>query len=311
MDKKEIDVVGLGASTIDILTLVDHFPTRRETQQSLSTVIQGGGPIATAMVTVSRLGGKSLMIDNIADDWAGKLVQEGFRNEKVNIDHMEVHPGCTTSISNILVSAEDGARAILFQPGSVPEVTLSKPQKDAIQSAKIIHLNGRHWEACLEAAKLAKESGTQVSFDGGANRYRPELRELMPFTNICIVAKDFAEKYTGHENLRKSAEAFLGEGPEISIVTNGANGSWVCTKDGLSFHQSAFHFPKTIDTTGCGDSYHGAFLVGLLKGFTAEKSAILASAVAGMNSQHLGGRTGIPTFDEVINYLAVNGIRLE
>lgn len=311
VNKKQIDVVGLGASTIDIITLVDHFPDKRETQQALDTTIQGGGPVATAMVTVSRLGGKSLTIDSIGDDWAGTLVLQGFLSEKVNADYMEIRRGCTTSISNILVSARDGARAIMFLPGSVPELSLSEAQKSVIRSAKIVHLNGRHWNACLEVVNLAKDSGVQISFDGGANRFRPELRMLIPLTDICIAAKDFAEKYTGLRELSKSAESLLREGPEIAVVTDGTNGSWVCTKGGLSFHQPAFLFPETVDTTGCGDSYHGAFLTGLLKGFAVEKAAIFASAVAAMNSQHLGGRSGIPRFDEVTKYLMSNGITLE
>ena len=57
MNEKQMDVIGLGASTIDVLTLVEHFPGR-VVQQALSTMIQGGGPVATAMVAVSRLGGQ-------------------------------------------------------------------------------------------------------------------------------------------------------------------------------------------------------------------------------------------------------------
>ena len=125
------------------------------------------------------------------------------------------------------------------------------------------------------------------------------------------MARDFAEKYTGEQQLSKSAELLLKEGPEIAVVTGGVNGSWICTKDGLSFHQPAFLFPKTVDTTGCGDSYHGAFLFGLLKGFAIEKTAAFASAVAAMNSQQLGGRSGIPKLDEVIKFLAGYGITLE
>jgi sulfofructose kinase len=311
VNEKQLDVVGLGASTIDIITLVDHFPDKRETQQALVGTIQGGGPVATAMVAVSRLGGKSLMIDSIGDDWAGTLVLQGFLSEKVDVDYMEIQRGCTTSISNILVSARDGARAIMFLPGSVPELSLSEAQRSAMRSAKIIHLNGRHWNACLEAVNLAKDSSAQISFDGGANRFRPELRMLIPLTDICIAARDFAEKYTGQSEPSKSAESLLREGPQIAVVTDGINGSWICTRGGLSFHQPAFLFPKTVDTTGCGDSYHGAFLTGLLKGFTVESAATLASAVAAMNSQHLGGRSGIPGFDEVVKYLISDGITLE
>jgi sugar/nucleoside kinase (ribokinase family) len=137
------------------------------------------------------------------------------------------------------------------------------------------------------------------------------MKALLPFTDICIVAREFAERYTGEAELSTSAELILKEGPEIAAVTNGIEGSWICTKDGLSFHQPAFLFPKTVDTTGCGDSYHGAFLAGLLKGFTVRQTAALASAVAGMNTQSLGGRAGIPDLDSVMKYLVSNSISLE
>jgi len=311
VNEKHIDVVGLGAATIDLITVVEHFPARREAQQALAMAIQGGGPVATAIVAAARLGGKAAMIDSIGDDWAGKLVLQDFQREGIGTDTIEVQRGHTTSTSNILVSAEDGARAIMFLPGSAPEFRLSESQKDVIRSARMIHLNGRHWNACLEAIELAKQQNVRISFDGGANRFKPEMKELLPLTDICIVAKEFAERYTGEADLSKSAELFLEEGPEIAVVTNGMEGSWICTKAGLSFHQPAFLFPETVDTTGCGDSYHGAFLAGLLKGFTVKQAATIASAVAGMNTQSLGGRAGIPDLARVTEYLFRNGIPLE
>lgn len=311
MTNNKIDIVGLGASTVDMVTLVDHFPNKREAQQAIAMVIEGGGPVATAMVTVSRLGEKSAMIDRIGDDWAGIHVLQEFQKEAIETNYIEIHHAHTTSISNILVSAKDGARAIMFMPSSVPELSLSTLQKSAIQSAKIVHLNGRHWQACLEAVDLARKSNVRVSFDGGANRFRPELKMLIPLTDICIVAKEFAEKYTGEGVLSKSAELILKEGPEIAVVTDGINGSWICTKEGVSTHQPAFLFPRTVDTTGCGDSYHGAFLSGVLKGYTAKNAATIASVVAAMNTQHLGGRAGIPNFESVVNFLASKEITLD
>jgi sugar/nucleoside kinase (ribokinase family) len=198
----------------------------------------------------------------------------------------------------------------MFQPGSAPESTLSESQKDTIRSARILHINGRYSTACKQAIEIAKAENILVSLDGGAGRFRPEMKEIVPLSDICIVARDFAEKYTGENELSKSAELLLKEGPKIAVVTDGIHGSSVSTKDGLSFHQSAFLFPKTVDTTGCGDSYHGAFLFGILKGFAIEKTAALASAVAAMNSQQLGGRSGIPKLDEVIKFLVGYGVTL-
>jgi len=299
MSKKQIDVIGLGAATIDILTLVERFPARREVQQALSTRIQGGGPVATALVTVSRLGGKSAMIDSLGDDWAGGLVLLEFQKEGVETENIEIHRGQTTAISNILVSAKDGARAIMFQPSSAPEPSLSEAQQAAIQSARILHMTGRHWNACMQAIELAKTANVQVSLDGGADRFKPEMRSLVPLTDICIVARDFAEKYTGESEPILSAKLLLEEGPEIAVVTDGIYG------------KPAFLFPNTVDTTGCGDSYHGAFLAALVKGFTVEKAAAMASAVSGMNSCSLGGRSGIPNFDEVRKFLSDKGGTLE
>jgi sulfofructose kinase len=259
---------------------------------------------------VSRLGCRSAMIDSIGDDWAGGLVLRDFQSEGVETDTIEVHGGRATAVSNILVSAGDGARAIMFLPGTAPEPPLSEAQKDAIQSAKFLHITGRYWNACMQAIELAKRGNVRVSFDGGADRFKPEMKALVPLIDICIVARDFAEKYTGETKPSLAATSLLEEGPNIVAITDGVNGSWVCTRES-TFHQSAFLFPNIIDTTGCGDSYHGAFLAALVEGFPVEKSAVIASAVSGMNTQHLGGRVGIPKFNELINFLSERGIALD
>ncbi len=68
--------------------------------------------------------------------------------------------------------------------------------------------------------------------------------------------------------------------------------------------------PDVVDTTGCGDGYHGAFLFGLLKGLNWKQTAALASAVAALNSQALGGRTGLPTLNQVTSFLSARAVTL-
>lgn len=305
------DVIGIGVSPIDIITLVDHYPEEREVQKALDMVIQGGGPVATAMVTLARLGAKTAMVDKLGNDWRGKLILDEFIKEGVDTRYITQQFNCSSSTANVLVTKNDGSRAALFLPGNVPELSASEFNEEIILSAKYLHINGRHWDASLKAVKLAHDFDVQVSFDGGANRYRPELKKLVPLTDVCIVAKDFAEKYTSESNCKKAAEILAGCGPGIVVVTQGAEGSWICSCDGKCFHQSAFLSADTIDTTGCGDSYHGAFLFGLLKGLPIEETAVFASAVASINSQHLGGRTGLPSLLQVSSFLSGKGIALK
>ncbi len=121
---------------------------------------------------------------------------------------------------------------------------------------------------------------------------------------LIIVARDFAGKYAQTADVRRAAEALLREGPRLVAITDGVRGSWVCSQEGEFFHQPAYLLPDVVDTTGCGDSYHGAFLFGLLQGWDLRRTAALASAVAALNSQHLGGRGGLPTLAQAEAFLA-------
>ena len=60
---------------------------------------------------------------------------------------------------------------------------------------------------------------------------------------------------------------------------------------------------EVVDTTGCGDVFHGAFTYGLACGWDVERNARFASAVAALKCRALGGRTGIPRHDEVVAFL--------
>ena len=303
MDAHSFDVIGLGVSTVDIVARVEHLPTPDDVQRALDMTTQGGGPVATAMVTLARLGARAAMIDALGDDWRGGQIREGFTREGVNVAHLKTRPGHTSAMSCILVEQASGARSIVYAPGTAPDITPAELPVDAIASARFLHLNGRHWEAGLEAIRIARSAGVQVSFDGGAGRYRPELDDLIPQTDICIVARDFAEQHTHETDIRAAAGALLRMGPRLVAITDGARGSWVLARDGRFFHQPAYLFPSAVDTTGCGDSYHGAFLFGLLRGLTLEKTAALASAVAALNSQAIGGRGGLPTYAQVVAFL--------
>ncbi len=296
------EIIGLGASTVDVLSLVEHLPAEDENMRALEISVQGGGPVATAIVTAARLGARTAMLDTLGDDWRGDLIRLEFEHEGVETSYLKLAPDSTSPTSCILVKKDAGARSIVWAPGTAPELAPEDLPRQALQSARFLHLNGRHWQACMAAVKLARAAGVQISFDGGAGRYRGELDELLPLTDVCIVTRDFAEKYTRQADITQAARLLMQAGPRLVVITGGTQGSWVFSHDG-SFHQPAYLMPGVVDTTGCGDSYHGAFLFGLLQGLDLEKTASLASAVAAINSQQLGGRIGLPTYAQVQSFL--------
>lgn len=288
-----LDVIGLGVSTLDILSLVEAFPSGDDVQRAEAVAVQGGGPVSTAIVTAAALGARTAMIDRVGDDWRGTTIMGEYRQAGVGTEFIEVVPGCTSSIATILVRRADGARGIVYSPGSAPELVPADVPANAVATAKLLHINGRYLEACLHACQIARRAGVRVSFDGGAHRYRPEMRPLVALTDICIVALDFARQYSGQTEVEAMARVLLAEGPELVVITDGVRGSWIYPRGGEPFHQPAFLQADLVDTTGCGDTYHGAFLFGLARNLPLAECARLASELAAQNCRFLGGRGGL------------------
>ncbi len=302
---KDYDIVGIGVSTLDILTIVPEFAAKEGVQQAIDAKFQGGGPVATALVAAAKLGAKVAMIDSLGDDFVGQAILEEFNSYGVITKHLQITPGTRSSIASVWVRERDGQRAIAYRPGNAPELTNNCPSLEIVKKAKVVHLNGRHLQCCLEACKLAKEHGVKISFDGGGGRYRSELDPLIPLVDICIVARDFAEKYAQTDNISEAAQCLLNQGCELVVITDGDRGSYIFSP-AANFHQPAFDLDKVVDTTGCGDVYHGVFLFSLISGLSLRESAQRATAAAAINTQRIGGRGRLSTMSEINDFIIHN-----
>lgn len=305
--RKTFDVVGIGVSTLDFLQVVDELPGNELVQKSHESIIQGGGPVATAMVALARLGARTAMVDKVGDDWRGRLILEEFIKKRVSVDWIRIAPGSTSSMASILVRRRDGARAITYSPGSAGDLRPEELPEALIAEARILHLNGRHFDASVRAARIARANGVRVSFDGGAHRHGGGLGELVRLSDICIVARDFAFAFSGVQDEETAGQRLLDAGPETVVITAGMEGSTLFAKGEPVHHQPAFETGRPVDTTGAGDAYHGAFLHGMLQGLPLPECASLAAAVAGMNTLGLGGRSALPTLHEAGEFLARMG----
>jgi sulfofructose kinase len=306
MPPKAYDVLGLGVSTVDLLLQIDHLPAEEEILRADGFSIQGGGPVATAIVAAARLGARTAMIDALGDDWRGRVIRDEYSRDGVSTEFLLERLGHTSATAVVLVQRSCGKRTIVWSPGTAPELAVDEVPWPAIERADYLHVNGRHGDACLKACQYAREHGVAVSFDGGAGRYREETRRIVPLSDVCIVAREFAMRYSGEEDPERAGAALLDAGPRIVVVTDGVRGSWVSSRQGVHFHQPAFPV-EVVDTTGCGDCYHGAFVAGLSRGLDLRSTAAQASAAAALNACKLGARQGLPTLPEVEAFLARRG----
>jgi len=300
--RSDYDIVGIGVATLDVISVVDDFPHGEEVRQARAIVMQGGGPVATAVAAAAQLGADTAMLDALGDDSQGGLVRDQLSALGVDTNHIVTREGGSSPAASIWVRAADGARSIAFSPGDVDELTAHELPMDVLLSAGILHLNGRHLDACLHACEQVHGRGPRISFDGGAGRYRHELDPLLPMVDICIVARDFGRRFSGSDDIAAMITALHAAGPGLVAVTDGVRGSWVSGGTGI-IHQPAVAVEKAADTTGCGDVYHGAFLYGLARDMAPADCARLAAAAAALNAQAVGGRGRLASGREISQLL--------
>ena len=82
------------------------------------------------------------------------------------------------------------------------------------------------------------------------------------------------------------------------VVTRGAEGSTVHA-DGRRFDVAAVKPDALVDPTGCGDAYRAGLLYGMVRGWTWEKSARLASVMGAIKIAHRGGQNHRPERAEI------------
>jgi sugar/nucleoside kinase (ribokinase family) len=283
-------VIGIGAATLDHLYLVAGFPADEGVTPALGAARMGGGPVATALCVMARLGTDALLLDAQGDDAIGHEIRAELRSHGVSTKHVSIVPGAASAHASILVREHDGARHITYCPACAGEPPAEVVSDDLLRNAALLHLNGRHEETCGRAVEIARRHGVPVSFDGGAGRFRESVRDLVLAAQVRIVARQFAEQFTGESDLPAMAAALLGSGCELLVITEGTRGSHVWPRDADFFHQPAFPAAPLVDTTGCGDVFHGAFLHGWLQGWDLRRVAEFASRLAAQNARGLGGR---------------------
>lgn len=290
-----LEVVGLGYAGWDYLGIVPGLPVLDGDTMSLAGFARcGGGPVATALVTLARLGARVGYLGVLGDDESGCLALADLRREGVDTSRVVVRPGKRSHTCIVLVEADTGRRSILCDRGTVGELSLTDADRRYIAGARFLHLDGQFMAAGIAAARWAREAGVRVSFD--ANRPRPRLDELLPLVDVLVTSTSFPAAYTRHGDLAKAMRALRALGPETIVTTLGSEGC-AYLKDDRLVRVSGFEV-EAVDTTGAGDAFHGAYLFGLLQGWQAGEAAQFANAVAALNCQALGGRGGLPSLAE-------------
>jgi len=297
---KRIQVVGLGQACVDYVGRVPGYPAEDSKTELEGVFTSCGGPAATALVTLARSGISTSFLGSISDDPFGVQIVDTLKKEEVDTSCLKITPGRASQFAFIAVTKGEGHRTIFWSRSSAPELTPEEVSLDRFPDARILHLDGLMVDAGKEAARQANQQQMTVVMDAGT--LREGSLDLVKRVDVLIASEPFAEALVGPEApLQKALEELRAMGPREVVITLGARGSIGLNEAGM-VRQAAFPV-VSIDTTGAGDVYHGAYVFGLLEGWTMARCMAFASAAAALKCRNGGGWQGIPDIRAIQEFM--------
>jgi sulfofructose kinase len=296
------DILGLGCVAVDDLLYVDAFPQPDSKVRLRSRDRQCGGLTGNALVAAARLGARCAFAGALGNDEASRFVLETFQREGIDLSLVCIQPNAGPIRSTIIVDQSKHTRTVLFDLSGTTGASPDWPPAKAIQDCRMLYVDHYGLEGMIRAARIAHAAGAVVMGDLERDEW-PGFEELLALLDHVVVNQAFGFKRTGASAASAAAELLGDAGRRTAVVTCGAEGSWwVSGKEIKALHQCAFAVP-VIDTTGCGDVFHGAYAAALVKGWHVAECVRFASAAAALKAMRPGGQRGSPRWEEVAAFL--------
>ncbi len=296
-DKPVIVVIGYNA--FDVVVPVRGFPRPDSKYETGAILTGGGGPAATAAVTMARLGAQVRLVTMLGDDLAGRLQQQELLAAGVDIEWSLVAPGHGSAKAVILVDPVTEERTVFWSRGDLPLLDSEMVRAEWLNGCDLMYCDGHELSAATRLAKVARDRGLPVVMDAGS--VRPGSAELVAQCTDVISSTQFAPHLTSHDDPLQALMALRRAGPEWVAMTFGAAGCLALVAGQLE-HVPAF-VTAVKDTTGAGDAFHGGYAWRRATGGTWLECLEFASAVAALKCRDWGGRKALPDLAEVQHLL--------
>jgi ribokinase len=293
-ESPDFDVLGLGTVVVDHLAVLAAHPPADTKNAVVRDHFQVGGPVPTALATLSRLGRRCAFVGAWSDDPFGHMIEADLDREGIDRRFAERSPGERSGFAHVWVCGETASRTIAYhRPARGP--TAERIAELPIDRCRAVHLDGWPEPAALTAAKQARAAGALVALDAGSPKDGTEA--LLPYVDLLNVPRRFLKSFFGDDDIHGGLDRLERLGPRWITVTNGQYGATLAA-DGTRWHEPA-PVIEAIDTTGAGDVFSGALLHAALADEPPERMLRQATTAAALKCQAIGNRDALPTAEQI------------
>jgi len=284
-----------------------------------------GGAPANALAVFAKFGEKAAFIGKVGNDMHGQFLKETMENAGIDTKGLVVSDDVFTTLAFVSLN-DKGEREFSFARKPGADTCLMKEEVDVsiIENTDIFHVGSLSLtdepsrSATFYALEKAKELGKIISYDpnyrellwDSKEKAIEGMRSVLDYVDVMKLSDEETFLLTDIEEPQAAAKALLNKGMSIVAVTLGADGAYICTKEGGAFVTG--FASDVVDTTGAGDSFWGGFLYRLSKSGKrpeevsleeAKKFARFGNAVASLCVEKRGGIPAIPDMEQVLKRL--------
>jgi len=294
LSSQRIRVFGLGQCSLDYLVQVPEYPPSDAKCEFQTLEAQGGGPVATALVALSRWGVSGSLAGVIGDDDFGPRIRASLADEGIDLSGLRTREGGASQFAFVVAEPGKGTRTVFWRRPTGQPLAADEIDTERLRQAEMLYTDGLMIDAAIAAATLASSAGIPVVVDAGT--LREGMLELARLSDTFVVSEHFARQLIGDDDPAAACRDLAALGPRRVGVTLGARG-YVGLED-RQMIRGAAHPVEALDTTGCGDVFHAGIAFGLLEGWNFRKCLDFAAWAASRVATRLGGRAGIPPRDD-------------
>jgi pseudouridine kinase len=270
--KDKEHVIIIGGSNVDIKgrpkgTLIQHTSNPGIIEFSV------GGVARNIAENVGRLNIKTTLLTSIGQDEYGKLIEKRTSEAGVDMKHIIRSKEFRTGIFMAVMNNKKDLETAICDMGILelitPEFVLSK--EDLFKEASIVVVDDIPRKTLECVIDLCQEYKIPLCVEPVSVKKASHVKDLIDKITIITPNKEEADvlaetSIEDMEGVVKAGEILLNRGIKMAVITLGAEGVYLATKEDKKFIPSIA--TVVMDSVGAGDALVGGMVYGLVKGQT-------------------------------------------
>lgn len=293
-------ILCIGGSTYDITLPCSDYPEENKKYKIKEVISSTGGSANNASYLLGLWKSDVTLISPIGNDNYGIEIIDEQKKIGVNTDYMEIL-NIPTTRSYIINNLSNGSRTIITNRN--PLMKLSLNIDNIPNDYTYIFTDGNDYEFTKRV--IMKNPQAKVIVDAG--RISDDTINLCKLSDYIVCSNDFAKDYSkinfsydNIDDIKKCYDILDNSFKGKIVITLESYGSF--TKIDDKYYLVPSIKVETIDTTGAGDIYHGAFTYFISHNYHLLDTMRLSNIAGGLSVSKIGSKNSIPNLEEVINY---------